>query len=118
MAGRAQGTWLPPVNFQGNYVGCGGNDAEAVYAIHANVIPIGSHRDKVLIWDASKADLCHLVHGFIGDRDQRRDIVSATTTSASLATPVNPTKAPYGHYMLWIVDSAGQVSVAAWVQLL
>jgi hypothetical protein len=70
MAGRAQGTWLPPVNFQGNYVGCGGNDAEAVYAIHANVIPVGSHRDKVLIWDASKADLCHLVHGFIGDRDQ------------------------------------------------
>ena len=43
---------------------------------------------------------------------------SATTTSATLTPLVNPTKAPYGYYMLWIVDSAGEVGVAAWVRLL
>lgn len=45
-------------------------------------------------------------------------IVSSTSTSATIATPLNPTKAPYGHYMLWLVDSAGGVSTAAWTQLL
>ena len=61
-----------------------------------------------------------LTHGH--DPNQRLvelgiDLTSLTTTSATLTTPVNPTKAPYGNYMLWLVDSAGEVSVAAWVQL-
>ncbi len=45
-------------------------------------------------------------------------IVTSTATSATLSTPANPTKAPFGHYMLFLVDSAGEVSVAAWTQLL
>lgn len=44
-------------------------------------------------------------------------IVSSTGTGAVLATPINPTKAPYGFYMLWLVDSAGEVSAAAWTRL-
>lgn len=46
------------------------------------------------------------------------DIQSSTATTATLATPPNPTYAPFGHYMLFLVDSAGEVSVAAWTQLL
>ena len=45
-------------------------------------------------------------------------ITSSTTTSATLSTPANPTLAPYGYYMLFVVDSLGDVSVAAWTQLL
>lgn len=59
-----------------------------------------------------------LTHGH--DPNQRLvelGIVGSSATTATLAAPVSPTKAPYGYYMLWIVDSAGEVSVAAWVQL-
>ena len=45
-------------------------------------------------------------------------IVYTATGTTSLLAPTNPTKAPYGHYMLFLVDSAGQVSAAAWTQLL
>lgn len=44
-------------------------------------------------------------------------IVSSTSTSATMTAPANPTKAPYGHYLLWLVDSAGEVSVGAWTSL-
>lgn len=60
-----------------------------------------------------------LTHGH--DPNQRLvelGITSSSSTAATLSTPPNPTKAPYGHYLLWIVDSAGEVAVAAWVQLL
>lgn len=33
-----------------------------------------------------------------------------------MSTPVNPTKTPYGHYMLFLIDDAGGVSVAAWTR--
>lgn len=45
-------------------------------------------------------------------------ISNATTTSAILTPPANPTLAPYGYYMLFLVDSAGEVSTAVWTQLL
>jgi hypothetical protein len=45
-------------------------------------------------------------------------IVQSTATSATLASPPHRTKAPFGHYMLFLVDSAGAVSAAAWTQLL
>jgi galactose oxidase len=44
-------------------------------------------------------------------------IQAATATSATLVAPPNPTKAPYGHYMLWLVDSTGEVSHATWTEL-
>lgn len=45
-------------------------------------------------------------------------VSNATTTSAILTPPANPTLAPYGYYMLFLVDSAGEVSTAVWTQLL
>ena len=45
------------------------------------------------------------------------NVVNSTASSATLSGPANPTKAPYGPYMLWLVDSAGEVSVAAWTTL-
>jgi hypothetical protein len=44
-------------------------------------------------------------------------IVSSSSGSATIAAPANPTKAPFGFYMLWLQDSAGDVSAAAWVLL-
>lgn len=45
-------------------------------------------------------------------------ITNPTATSAQLTPPANPTKAPRGYYMLFIVDNTGAPSAAAWVQLL
>ncbi|HEX5052573.1 MAG TPA: galactose oxidase early set domain-containing protein [Planctomycetota bacterium] len=44
-------------------------------------------------------------------------ITGSNSTSATLSAPADPTKAPYGHYMLWLVDSAGEVSAAVWTRL-
>ncbi len=79
---RAQaplGNWLPPVQFTGDVIGCGGNDVEPFYAVHGSVIPVGPHRGKVLVWDRSASDMCALVNGITGDRDQRWAIVDPET---------------------------------------
>ncbi|MFN0144276.1 MAG: galactose oxidase-like domain-containing protein [Mycobacterium sp.] len=38
-------------------------------------------------------------------------------STATIVAPANRTKAPYGWYMMWLEDSSGDVSPAAWVQL-
>jgi hypothetical protein len=39
-----------------------------------------------------------------------------TAAAATLTPPADATRAPFGHYMLWLVDSAGEVSAAAWTR--
>jgi hypothetical protein len=92
------GTWLSPFTFNFTLQGCAGNQAEKFYAIHACVIPVGLHRGKLLVWDASSALACSpIVNGqFTGDRDQRWAIVD----------PINP-QAPGGvNQFFWTIPAA------------
>jgi hypothetical protein len=77
---------------------------------------LSPHRSVVAVSLTSPGSVTHSF-----DPNQRiveLNIVSQTPTTVTITPPSNPTKAPYGHYMLWLEDSSGDVSAAAWVQLL
>ncbi|HEX5052381.1 MAG TPA: hypothetical protein VFZ65_11445, partial [Planctomycetota bacterium] len=73
------------MQFPTNYAGCSGS-TEALYAIHAHLIPVGSNRGKVLIWGKGLSFLCWFPYLATtpGDYDQQFAIVDADASPVTV----------------------------------
>lgn len=101
----------PTITQVPNLIGYG---AANQFTVNHNRMPIGlAVTSAVIVWPAA------LTHGH--DSNQRLvelSVVSSTSTSVTLQPPANNTRAIEGHYMLFLLSSAGVPSVARWVRLL